>query len=149
MKQEPTDEQESDRARSLAEQCWLGPLCLLFWAIIIIGFIHGCAKGAECTVAWQLPHAGDPPVTSWRIYRGLDLLAETAIPQATIRLPDAPCIIAVCAVNESGQSAPTTLQVAYLTDQDSTDLKIWQTIHGYHREFTPGKRFYRTKIETP
>ena len=105
MKQEPTDEQESDRARSLAEQCWLGPLCLLFWAIVIIGFIHGCAKGAECTVAWQLPHAGDPPVTAWRIYRGLELLAETAIPQATIRLPDAPCIICLLYTSPSPRDA--------------------------------------------
>ena len=53
MKQEPTDDQEEDRARSLAEQCWLGPLCLLFWAIIIIGFIHGCAKGAECSLPFD------------------------------------------------------------------------------------------------
>lgn len=54
MNQPPSDDEERDRSRSLAEQCWLGPICLLFWAIVILAFIHGCAKGAEFPMAIEI-----------------------------------------------------------------------------------------------
>lgn len=148
MKPEPSDREEETRARGIAEQCWLGPLCLLFWVILILGFIHGCVKGAEVTLAWD---ANDPAqrVEKYRVYLGLELLAEVTGTTARVILPDAPCEIAVVAINSEGTSPPAFLKLSYLTDQQSTDLKAWDTLRGYHREFLPGRRFYRTKIQTP
>jgi len=145
MKPELPDREEENRARGLAEQCWLGPLCLLFWVIVILAYIHGCARGAECRLAWDT----QPDASKWRVYLGLDLLAEVTTPAATITLPDAPCVVSVVAVNDAGQSPPATLRLSYLTDQESVDLRAWSNLRAYYREHLPGPRFYRTRIETP
>jgi len=147
----PTDKQEEDRARSLTEQCWLGPLCLVFWSIVIVAVFYGCsAKGGEVTLAWDANQPTEQ-VTGYRLYLGLDLLAEVAAPatQATVTLPDGPCEVSIVAVNAAGTSPPASLKVAYIVDQDTVDLRAWRTLRGYYREFLPGTRFYRTRIETP
>lgn len=150
MKPEPTDEQEQDRARSLFEQCWLGPLCLAFWVIVIVAVFYGCsAKGAECRIAWNQPPA-DQQITKWRIYVGTVLLAEPTTPTGTlVILPNAPCEVAVMAINSVGTSPPATMKVSYITDLESADMSAWMPLRSYHREFIAGRRFYRTKIETP
>ena len=148
MKQELPDKDEETRARGLAEQCWLGPICLLFWTIVILSYIHGCARGAECAIAWN-PSPAAENVTKYRVYLGLDMLAEVTTPAATVNLPDAPCTISVVAVNAAGQSPPASLRLSFLTDQESVDLRAWSNLRAYYREFLPGPRFYRTCIETP
>ena len=44
MKPMPTDEEEESRAKGIAEQCWLGPICLLFWVIVVVAvlLLTGC-----------------------------------------------------------------------------------------------------------
>ena len=151
MKRLPPDWEEENRSKRLFEQCWLGPLCLLFWVIVIIAAFHGCtgnAKGAECTMEWDVNPVTDQ-VVSYRIYLGITLLAETPNTSATVQLPDAPCEVSLVAVNANGQSLPTTMKVACITDRDSIDLKAWRILRVYHREFLPGPRFYQTRIETP
>lgn len=148
MRQQPTDRDEETRARSLFEQYWLGPLCLVLWVFAIVAVFYGCsAKGAECVISWDDPPA-EQNVTKWRVFVGLEVV-EVTTPQATIILPDAPCTVAVVAVSNTGQSEPATLNLSYVTDQESVDMRAWATMRGYHREFLPGRRFYRTIIQTP
>ena len=127
-------------------------ITMLFLLLCITACLIKCsgAWGAECTIAWN-PSPAAENVTKYRVYLGLDMLAEIAAPttQATVTLPDAPCVVSVCAVNAAGQSPPASLRLSFLTDQESADLRAWSTLRAYYREFLPGPRFYRTRIETP
>lgn len=111
MKTPPSDPDEEARVRGIAEQCWLGPLCLLFWVLVILGCIHGCVKGAECKLAWDAPDAAQN-VVKWKIYVGLEY-TEVSLPFASVTLPvDWVSMIAVVAVNQSGLvSAPAMIEV--------------------------------------
>jgi hypothetical protein len=148
MRQEPTDEQEEDRSRNICEQCWLGPMCLLFWVLVILACIHGCVKGAECTFEWNANPATEQ-VTEYRLYCGITLLAITQNTFVTVELPDQGCEVSLVAINANGTSKPATLKVAFIQTQESTTLQSWQPLRGYHREFTAPRRFYRTMIQTP
>jgi hypothetical protein len=145
MKTELPDSDEETRAKGIAEQCWLGPICLLFWVVVILTVVHGCAYGAECTLAWN----SQSDAAKWRVYLGIELLAEVTQPTAMVTLPDQPCTLAVVAVNDAGQSPPATIRLSFLTDQESVDLRAWSELRSYYREHLHGPRFYRTKIETP
>ena len=149
MKPEPSDKDEETRARGLAEQCWLGPLCLVFWVLVIMAAIHGC-HAAECTLAWDANNPAEH-ISEYRLYCGLDLLASVpgTVTTAKVTLPDAACTVAIVAINAVGTSPPATLRLSFLTDQESVDMRAWSILRSYHREFIPGPRFYRAKIETP
>lgn len=147
----PTDEQEEDRARSLAEQCWLGPLCLAFWVLCILACIHGCVRGAECKLEWN----PQPDATRFRVYCGIDLLAEVLSPQTsvTVTLPDAPCTVSVVAINNYGVSAPASLKLTFQRqwDHDVQTMARKIVYRKYHREFkgVAGKAFESVEIQTP
>lgn len=140
--------ERDSRDWSLGEQYWLGPLCLLIWVVGILLMIHGCSFGAECKLAWDAAPASEQ-VTSYKVYVGIDCVATTNTNSATVNLPDQPCTVGVVACNASGQSTPALINLSYIVDQETVDLKAWSTMRGYYAEFLPGKRFYRTKIQTP
>ena len=126
MKPYPPDDEEEDRARSIFEQCWLGPLCLLFWVVLIVGCFHGCtAKAAECKLAWN-PAPSAELVTSWKVYRGIDLLATVTEPSATLDLAaDLRSTLSIVAINTAGSSPPAILTVVPFTPRHSEDLRNW------------------------
>ena len=149
MKPEPTDEDEAARSRTLFEQHWLGPLCLLFWVIVIMAAFHGCAMGAECRIAWN--PAPESNVVKWRVFRGTMQLAEVTTNAATLDLPtDADSTIAVHAVNTSGlMSAPATMTVIPAIPQDSGLLTTWQSRRPFfYQSDGSGKHFFRFALPT-
>lgn len=105
-------------------------------------------SAAECKLAWDAAPIAEQ-VTKYRVYLGITLLAEVETNAATVLLPDAPCEIAVVAINAAGTSPPASMRVICLTDQSSADLKAWLPLRTYHREFIPVPRFYRVQIQTP
>ena len=148
MRREPTDNEEEERARSICEQCWLGPLCLLFWVLVIVGFIHGCARGGEVKIAWDANNA-DQQVTDYRVWRGIECIATVQSNTATVTLPDEPVTLTLTARNVNGESAHSApMHVVAITVQESPDLKAWGATRTIHREKKPSM-FYRLKIQTP
>jgi hypothetical protein len=143
---ELTDTEEEARSKTLAEQCWLAPLCLLVWVLVFGLLIHGCtAQGAECTLAWDA-QAG---VTDYRVWRGLECLATVTTNSATVTLPDEPCSLTVTARNAVGESAHSApLSIVAVTMQESNDLKAWGSVKTVHRE-KQAMKFYRLRIQTP
>lgn len=131
---------------AISEQWWFGLLVMVLLGLAVAS-IPRCS-GAECTLVWNEPPAAEQ-VVKWRVYRGIELLAEVTTPSATITLPDQPCEVSVVAVNAVGTSPPATIRLVCIADQTSTDLRAWHTFRTYHREALPGPRFYRTRIETP
>jgi hypothetical protein len=81
------------------------------------------AHGAECRIAWD----AQTDATSWKIWRGLDLLATTETNEATLDLPaDRLSTITVTAHRDglaSPHSAPMTVQP--ITPQWSYDHRVW------------------------
>ena len=145
MKPEPTDQEEQTRSRSICEQCWLGPLCLAFWVIIILACIHGCVRGAECRIAWN----ASTGATDYRVWRGIECLATVTDTHAVLTLPDEPVTLTVTARNSAGESAHSApLPLVAVTVQESTDLMAWGAVRTIYRE-KQAIRFYRLKIETP
>ena len=143
---ETFDEQEQARSRSLCEQCWLGPILLVFWALVIGAVFYGCsAKGAECKLEW-LPAAPADQVTEWRVFRGIEPLATVSQPAATLDLPvDSKSTLSVFAVNVLGVSPAATITVLAAIPQDSADLRTWNS----HRPFfyeDGAKHFFRFHI---
>ncbi|MFO0204133.1 MAG: hypothetical protein ACK528_13495 [Alphaproteobacteria bacterium] len=124
---EPSDKDEETRCKGIAEQCWLGPICLLFWVIAIMGFIHGCARGAECKLAWDHPPYHER-VTHWEIFRGIERLATVHEPCATLDLPtDRRSTLTVAAVNAAGHSSPVNITVVPFVPQTSVNLANWNS----------------------
>lgn len=106
------------------------------------------AHGAECRVSWN-PQAD---ATSFRVWRGIELLATVATNQATVTVPDdQPSTLTVTAVNaagESAQSEPLYLpapDATLLTIERSTDLQTWAPIAELYDAKAP-KVFYRLRI---
>lgn len=145
MKPEPPDDKEA-----LLEQ-WLGGVLAIAATILFFGILIWIAfsriDAAECKIVWDNP---PDQVSKWRVHLGLVVLTEVTTPAATLILPDAPCEIAVIAVNAYGLiSEPATLKLAFYTDQEGNDMLAWINLRSYHREFIAGRRFNRIKIETP
>lgn len=139
---------DEDKPRTpLLEQWWLGFVALFLLGAVVMLLLLSKAEGAECTLTWDQ----QTNITGFRLYCGIDLLASVpaSTTEITVTLPNAACTIALVAVNEAEQSQPAILHTVFIEDQDSTDLMAWRTLRGYHREFIPGKRFYRTRIQTP
>lgn len=112
--------------------------------------------GAECRLEWDHTPADRQrivaeKVVKWRVFCGLDLLAEVATTSATVQLPDGPCEIAVVAINDVGLlSTPAKLKLAYVDTEDFGEtLLSFRYLPGRHVEFWPGKRFYRSRIQLP
>jgi hypothetical protein len=147
MKAELPDDEERANAKDLACRCWLGPILLAFWALVIVAVFYGCtANGGQCKLAWT----PQEDAVEYRIYCGIDLLTATADSQATVTLPDGPCALAFVAVDTAGNtSTPTSFKISFVTYQDSLDMRAWRNAPGRYVEFIHGKRFHRTKLETP
>jgi hypothetical protein len=81
------------------------------------------AHGAECRVAWN----PQTDATSWKVWRGTDLLATVQTNEAVVDLPvDRLSTLTVTAHRDglaSTHSAPITVQP--VTPQWSPDLRVW------------------------
>ena len=98
--------------------------------------------GGEVTVAWNANPDAEG-VSLYRIWRGIEVLAETTETSAVVTLPDEAVTLTVSAVNGAGesiQSAP--LPLVALTVQEWLPVK---TIHVEQK----ASAIYRLKIETP
>lgn len=99
--------------------------------------------------------ACDPVVraTGYRFWRGAELLAASALPEARVFLPEGPSDIQVSATGPFGETARSAtlvvnvvvvrLEEPRLTIQGSRDLTHWQDIP------RPGDTFFRIKKERP
>lgn len=135
-----------DRERAIVEQCWLGIGFMLFWAVLIMGLFKACTHGGEVRVFWDAPPAAQK-VTSWRIYRGIELLATVTEPRAVLTVPDETVSLTLTAINSTGESDHTPpLTLFPITIQASTDLKTWTPLRVIHRSRRP-QEFFRLKIE--
>jgi hypothetical protein len=106
-----------------------------------------CSWGAECRIAWD----AQTDATSWKVWRGLDLLATTETNEATLDLPaDRLSTITVTAHRDnlaSPHSAPMTVQP--ITPQWSPDLRVWiVTKKTFFIELRP-KAFFRFAYPLP
>ena len=137
--------------RPAGEQWWGGFLALIVLAGVIMAVFFGCsAKGASCNLAWNA-NAPDEQVVKYRITLGIAVLAETGHLEAVVILPDAPCQIAIQAINIYGLiSEPASLKLSYVDIIDQGEsLLSFRILPGRHVEFWPGRRFYKGRIQTP
>lgn len=146
-----------DRRETIAEQWWVGIVCMLFWAAAIFIFIKSCAHGAEVALSWNQPPSG-PLVSQWKIYRVSPLprtqigVAETNHAMVTANDGDRLVITACSANEESADSAvwivrlPSPNPVARVTMEASADLKAWESFQAFDIPSSQAK-FFRLKIE--
>lgn len=129
-----------------------GGMLAFLAAIVLIGIIlwiaFSRAHGAECSLTWDPP----PPaqqVTSWKIYRGIELLQTVTSNSATLDLPDnQTSTLAVVAVNSVGSSLPATITVTPAIPMDSSDLADWQIRKAFFFEEKNGRHFFRFHLPT-
>ena len=105
------------------------------------------AFGGEVTLRWN-PNPAEELVSSYRIYRGTDLLSTVAgtTTSTKITLPDEPVTLGLVAVNSLGTSPAALLHLIPITIQTSPDLATWTAARTIHRERKPAE-FYRLKIQ--
>lgn len=67
-----------------------------------------------------------PDATSWKVFRGIELLATVTTPAATVACPrDQLSTFSVISINSTGSSAPASITVIPFTPKHSEDLKVW------------------------
>lgn len=95
-------------------------------------------------LAWDAP----PEATSFRVWRGIDVVATVDRPQGWVELPAGEAstltVTAVGPGGESARSAPLVVwvpPVPRLTIEGSADLVTW------HDGLMPGDRFARVRVE--
>lgn len=128
-------------------------LMLLLLLAITFGMIAlSRVFGGEVRLIW-LPNNG--PVTGYRIYRGIDLIATVADPAVVdgrittkITLPDEPVTLGLVAYNSGGQSDAALLHLIPVTIETSPDLQNWTATRTIHR-VRQSDEFFRLKIEKP
>lgn len=115
---------------------------LLLW---LLCELISLAFSAPVPLAWDAVSSAD----SYRVWRGIEVLAVSASPSATVDLPDGDTsVIHVTARSAAGESDPSSPIIIYLpplpkvTVQFSADLIHWSDLP------FPAARFYRAKIET-
>ena len=117
---------DKPRKAALAEQWWAGLIALAVLAVgvLLIAYIASPAGAAPVPIAWD----ADANASAWRVWRGIDLLAETNQASATIDLPaDQLSTITVTAHNDSGSSAHSEpLVLLPVTPRHSYDLAKWR-----------------------
>jgi len=114
---------------------------LTFWWLVIAAF----TSAGTCRVAWNASPTSEN-VTGYRVWRGIEVLAEVSGTSATITLPDAPSTLTVTAVNAFGESTHSApLELVTLIVQDSADLREWQPVQTIHVE-KHATRFYRIQL---
>lgn len=104
--------------------------------ILLLTLTIATAREAPVTVSWN---PNPEPNITYRVYRGLDLLAATAATQITVYLPtDQQSTLHVTAVNTDGlASLPSQrLVLTPVNVQTSADLRVWAVV--------PSSTFFHT-----
>lgn len=136
------------------EQWWAGIVCMLFWAALVMSLSR--CHGEEVTVTWN-PNP-EPNITHYRVWRGLDLLGETADTRLRIDLPtDQPSTLTVTAHSAAGSSPHSKpLVLAPAMVYSSADLRVWvvekssvffQTLE--RDGVRTSRQFFRVNYHTP
>jgi hypothetical protein len=110
--------------------------------LLITGALIRCSWGAECRITWDAQDA-----KFFRVWRGLELLAEVETNEATVTLPDdQPSVLTVTAHNDHGSSPHSApLPVVAVRIQESSNLRTWWIVRTIHREKRQAM-FYRLEI---
>ncbi len=103
----------------------------------------------EVTIGWDAAPAAQQ-VTSWRVWRGTNLLATTGTPVATVHITHERAALTITAVNSAGESpasseliiAPTLVWI-----QKSTDLRTWENV--VQVPYQSPSQFVRIEIPPP
>jgi hypothetical protein len=102
------------------------------------------ARAGEVKLAWN-PSEGTQPIT-YRVWRGIEQIAETSGTTATVTLPDEPVTLTVSAHNAAGSSPHSEpLHLVAVRVQESTNLRAWWYVKTLHRE-KKSAAFYRLEI---
>jgi len=129
--------------------------------LMAIGYIAGCATsradGVRVTLAWN-PNPADEKVEYYRLWRGLELLGQTAETRLEVRLPrDQISTLTVTAHRGDLASLHSKrLVLAPAVVHSSTDMRVWvvetssvffQTLEreGVRTE----RQFFRVNYHTP
>jgi len=108
-------------------------ILLVLYALALLIF------GAECNVRWN----PQPAATGFRVFRGIDQIAEVTTNRATVDLPaDRPSTLTVTATNgatESDHSDPIT--AIPITPQTSENLTDWKPQRVFFVERKPSMFF--------
>jgi hypothetical protein len=112
-------------------------------AITAAAILGACA--GEVKLAWN-PSEGTQPIT-YRVWRGIEQLAEVSETTATVTLPDEPVSLTVSAHNEFGSSPHSApLHLVAVRVQESTNLRAWWYVKTLYQEKKPAA-FYRLEIK--
>jgi hypothetical protein len=102
------------------------------------------ASAGQVKLAWN-PSKGAQPIT-YRIWRGIEQIAEVSETTATVTLPDTPVTLTVSAHNEFGNSPHSApLHLVALRVQESTNLRAWWYVKTIYQEKETAA-FYRLEI---
>jgi hypothetical protein len=102
------------------------------------------ARAGEVKLAWD-PSEGALPIT-YRVWRGIEQIAEVSETTATVTLPDTPVTLTVSAHNQFGNSPHSEpLHLVALRVQESTNLRAWWHVKTLYREKKTAA-FYRLEI---
>lgn len=102
------------------------------------------ASAGQVKLAWN-PSKGAQPIT-YRVWRGIEQIAEVSETTATVTLPDEPVTLTVSAHNVAGSSPHSEpLHLVAVRVQESTNLRAWWYVKTLYQEKKTAA-FYRLEI---
>lgn len=145
----------STERERIADRWWMGPLLMLLWAVFIMAASR--CQGVEVVLAWN-PNPESDAVTHYRVWRGLDLLGQTAEPRLKVDLPaDQTSILTVTAHRgELASRHSQRLVLAPAVVHSSPNMKVWvveqssiffQTLE--REGIKTPQQFFRVNYHTP
>ncbi len=119
---------------------------IMVFTLILIGYMMGTADAGMCRLRW----APQSDAAGFRVYRGIQLLADTTESRVTVELPsDQASTVFVVAYRGALVSEPSdTLTVIPVTPLSSTDLQTWKSHEPFYVKLEP-KGFFRFSYPTP